>query len=343
MRSRIQRLVGHVTDRPTRLLLFIGCVCVSAIAPFLGSVIGAEGLSPLTGIDHIGSICLIALHFLLMPVRYVLQLLLVAGVVYAVWDRVRAVRSMQRTLRTLPVQFVKNEDPFGHAARLAEVDPSIIRIVEGLPVPAFAVGLWSPLIYLDRRLADDLSTVELAAVLRHEHAHVRRRDPLRLSMLRFIACTLFWIPMLKRFVADMADEVELAADRVAAKSNPLTLASALVTLAQRNVRPVGSFGGVTVGFNNNDILTRRVLALAGEQCHTKIRIPMRSMVGVLSIISVTWIAGIVMAHPLPEDARHMSSAFSENLRCVQAWVTRSPHLCPHQQQHAKMGVMHLSH
>ncbi len=338
MRSRIQRLIADVTDRPTRLLFFIGCVCVSAAAPFLGGMIGAEGLSPLTGIDHIGSICLIALHFLLMPVRYVLQLLFVVGVGYAIWDRVGAVRSMRRTLRALSVQFVAKEGPFGAAAILAEVDPSVIRVVEGLPVPAFAVGLWSPRIYLDRRLVEDLSAEELAAVLRHEHAHVRRRDPLRLSMLRFIACTLFWVPILKRFVADMADEVELVADRIAAKSNPLTLASALITLAQRNVRPVGSFGGVTVGFNNNDILTRRVLALAGEQCRVKNRIPMRSMVGVLSIVSVTWIAGIVMAHPLPESTRHMQSGFSENLRCVRAWVTRSPHLCPHQQQHAK----HLS-
>jgi len=63
----------------------------------------------------------------------------------------------------------------------------------------------------------------------HEHAHVVRRDPLRRSLLSFLACTLFWIPALRQRSEDMEDEGGIQADDAAARPDALALASALST------------------------------------------------------------------------------------------------------------------
>ena len=110
-----------------------------------------------------------------------------------------------------------------------------MRVVSGLPTPAFTVGWLRPRVYVDAALAGLLTADELAAVLAHEEAHVARRDPLRLSALRFLACTLFFLPALRRLAADAADEAEIAADDRAAglagAGAPLALASAIVISA----------------------------------------------------------------------------------------------------------------
>ena len=41
---------------------------------------------------------------------------------------------------------------------------------------------------------------------------IARRDPLRLSLMRFLACTLFYIPALRRLADDLTDEAEIEAD-----------------------------------------------------------------------------------------------------------------------------------
>ena len=71
-------------------------------------------------------------------------------------------------------------------------------VVSGLPNPAFTVGWFHPMVYVAAELAEWLTSDELAAVLAHERAHLGRRDPLRLSVLRFLGRTLFWLPALHR-------------------------------------------------------------------------------------------------------------------------------------------------
>ena len=106
---------------------------------------------------------------------------------------------------------------------------------------------------------------ELNAVLAHEQAHVVRRDPLRLAALRFLACTLFWLPALRRLADDVTDEAEIAADDIAAGDQPLVLASAILRVASwRDLRagPLGAIGAT--GFTCRDLLERRIRRLAGE-------------------------------------------------------------------------------
>ena len=106
-----------------------------------------------------------------------------------------------------------------------------IRLIDALPNPAFTAGLLTPRVFLASSVFDALSVAEVEAVLRHEAQHVRQRDPLRLSLLRFFACTLFWIPAFRRLSDDMADEAEIRADDAAAREQPLALALAILKLA----------------------------------------------------------------------------------------------------------------
>lgn len=52
----------------------------------------------LTGVDHLGALCLAALHVLLEPVHGGFHLVLSAGIAYAAWDRWRGWRKLRRTV-----------------------------------------------------------------------------------------------------------------------------------------------------------------------------------------------------------------------------------------------------
>lgn len=81
---------------------------------------------------------------------------------------------------------------------------------------AFCVGLWRPRILVGERLRARLSSSELSAVIAHEAAHARRRDPLRLFIVETIASALGPLgrPLAERFRLDVeldADEAAVAA------------------------------------------------------------------------------------------------------------------------------------
>ncbi len=60
-----------------------------------------------------------------------------------------------------------------------------------VPPLAATLGLWRPRIAIDERLSRDLDATARQAVLAHEHAHCRHRDPLRIWLAQ-IASDLQW-------------------------------------------------------------------------------------------------------------------------------------------------------
>jgi hypothetical protein len=195
-----------------------------------------------------------------------------------------------------------------------------ISVVEGLPNPAFTAGLWRPRIFVAQELQDVLDDAQLQAVLAHEAAHVIRRDPLRLSLLRFLACTLFYIPALRRLADDLADEAEIDADDAAAASGTaLVLASAILRLAEWGTRlsgssvarhpiPFATFVGFQPfhPFQRADLLKRRILRLAGEPTTAGTHVTRRSLGAAAAVLIAVWVSGVMMAHPLPaETLPHM--------------------------------------
>ena len=297
-RYRGPGLVSREEKQRRAVLLGIGVLIVLVLSPLFSHHLfrGTEAL--LAGHDHIGPVCLVALHVLMEPVHGLFHILFAAGVLYAIWDRVQAWRHGRGILASLEVEDATPGDPFWEAARAGGVDPGLLRVVEGLPTPAFTVGLVHPRIYVARALAEQLDPAQLATVLAHEGAHRARRDPLRLSLLRFLTCMLFWIPALRRLAADVADEAEVQADDVAAAGQPLVLASAIVALARSGP---GMIPRTAVGFQRPELLERRVRRLLGQDPLPTTHLTRRSILGASVALLLVFISGAAMAHPLPAE------------------------------------------
>ena len=341
-------------DRHRRVLLLgIAALLMLSLTPVVGRHLAFAAHAPLTGIDHIGALCLIALHTLFVPVHVGLHLLVAGGLLYALWDRGRAWHRARRALAPLDGSPPLPGDAVWAAAHAAGLAPDRVRVVVGLPTPAFTTGWLAPLVYVARELADGpraLTADELVAVLAHEAAHVRRRDPLRFSVLRAMARTLFWMPALRGLADDVADEAEVHADdSAAAATDPLTVASAIVALAAWRPPQVVVAGGPwtedVVGFVRPDLLDRRVRRLAGEDTTPSSRVTRRSLAGAALVLALAWVSGIVDVHPLPgqtpahagvpaaEHCDHPALTAFAHLFCrrdaVGGWITPGGVDCPH--------------
>ena len=341
------------------VLLGIAALIVLSLSPVLGHHVASRAEDVLAGHDHLWKLCLVSLHLLLAPVHGVFHVLLAAGVAYASWDRLSAAVRVRRTLALLDAEPCTPGGTFAAAAARVGLPTDALRLVDALPNPAFTAGWWRPRVYLARELADFLSPEQLAAVIAHEASHVTRRDPLRLSALRFLGRTLFWIPALRRLADDMADEAEILADDAGAGERPLVLASAIIALAGWSapsdagaVRafPAATAVGLLAGHGaprddattgRDALLDRRVRRLAGEAVPVATHVTRRSLVWATAALAAVWTSGIIMAHPLPAavpghpDAdhceHHRRSAFT-HLFCL--GVTSPPrHVhgghCPH--------------
>ena len=330
--------VREQTHRRATLVAIAGLLLLST-SPVFGHHVSGLGESALSGLDHLGSLCLTALHLLLEPVHQIFHIVIVAGVLYAIWDRARAWYLIRAALGPLDARVPVCGDPFWVAAQRAGIDARIIRVVDGLPSPAFTVGWFTPRIYAAAALAERLDPAELASVLAHEGAHVARRDPLRLSLLRFFACTLFWIPALRRLADDLADEAEVLADDAAAR-DPLVLASAILAVAQWEAPARGRIhveARSTVGFVRPDLLERRIRRLAGEDARVRTHVTRRSVFTAALALALVWSSGVLVAHPLSAEERahhgrhchHRGTWAITHLFCAGPGLGGSADECPH--------------
>ena len=326
-------------DSHRRLVLCgIGALLLLTLSPVVGHHLSSSADAALMGKDHLGAICVIALHTLVAPLHSLFHLLLFVGLGYAVFDRVRAAWHLRQALGLVITRPDSATSPIAAAVREIGVPASRVVVVAGLPNPAFTAGWWRPRIYVAAELGDTLPHAQLLAVLRHEAAHVRRRDPLRLSLLRFLGCMLFWIPAFRRLAADMADEAEIDADDAAAAHQPLVLASAILSLAAwrphgaslRDVLPAGSGSFVSLveprvrrNSTYNALLDRRVRRLAGEVANVSSHLTRRSVVGAAFVLSAVWVSGVAVAHP-------MHAAGTHGAHCVHPGMSAFSHLfCRH--------------
>lgn len=281
------------------ILLGIGGLILLSLSPVLGHHLGRAASSLFAGRDHVMNVCLIALHELLAPLHETFHVLLWIGLGYATFDRARAVLRLRGTLGLLNDRAPALREPIALGAAQAGVPLRFLRVVPGLPTPAFTAGWIRPLIYISAELDSTFSIEQLAAIIAHEDAHRRRRDPLRLSVLRFLACVLFYLPALRRLADDMADEAEIDADDEAACRyvDPLILASAIVDLASYP----GLLGTAAVGFHRPELLERRVRRLAGEDAPVRTHVTGRSLGVAAALLIAVWSSGIIMAHPLAAE------------------------------------------
>ncbi len=88
-----------------------------------------------------------------------------------------------------------------------------VDVVEDKSLFSFCVGIFSPRIIITTSLVKSLSEKELEAVLLHEKAHLKARDPLKLLFGKTISVLFFPLPIFKELYRNMNATNEILADR----------------------------------------------------------------------------------------------------------------------------------
>ena len=104
-----------------------------------------------------------------------------------------------------------------------------VQRISGVAPPLTAAGIFQPNVWLSRAAEVLLSEQELQCALRHEIAHVRRRDNLRKLILRLVA-----FPGMTPLENAWREATEMAADdaAVSGASQALDLAAAVIKLSR---------------------------------------------------------------------------------------------------------------
>ena len=184
-----------------------------------------------------------------------------------------------RALATLPRAPMPESLPA--SARRAGI--TRLRCLAGSDRTAFCAGLLRPCVYVTTATAQQLIANELDAVLAHEAAHARRRDPLRRLLTRAAADVMFWFPLLRWWLRTHVENSEIHADKAAIDhAGRQGLASAMLAAAGQPPVAVPAMGGAT---------ETRIAHLLGEDLPQ--RHPPRSLV-VLSILGAIGAVWLVM-------------------------------------------------
>lgn len=178
--------------------------------------------------------------------------------------RVRSLcRRVERAVTDLSV--VEPPPALRQLARTAGVHRLVC--VAGQEVSAFCVGFFRPRIFVSSAMAD-LPAGQQEAILRHEVAHCRRRDPLRRVLLASAADVLFFLPLVRWVSGRHIERAELAADRAAiAAVGRREVADALMATASSGPLPMAAFGRPAMTFGNEgagDPTEARVAQLLGD-------------------------------------------------------------------------------
>lgn len=298
--------------RRLAICLSLAVLSLLAFGPVLSHLAPEHARALISEYDHVGAICLHVVHALLAPVHGLFHILLGTGLCYATRDRVQAWTRQRAVLRALPGASPAPDDAFGRAALVAGIDSGRLVVVDGLPTPALTIGLLTPRILVARAIAHQLTPSELVAVLAHEGAHLRRRDPLRVFLLRCLARTLFWLPVLERLSDAYLAETEVLADDYAARATTasdtgrdgsLVLASALVSLAAAyRVHPVVEPGVGIHAVGAPGLLARRVRRLAGEVVPVRVGVAPSGVMSAFVALLLVWLSILPVLHAAPEAA-----------------------------------------
>ena len=312
------------------VLLAIAFLILTSTTPVFGHHLLPE-LGSLVSLEHLGSLCVRAVRAMLAPVHDGFHWIILAGLVVAVIDRLHALRLLNRVVSGLTVRAPSRASPIWAASIRAGIAPHRVRVLDHSPNPAFTTGLLRPRIYVAQSLADALDANQLAALMAHEAEHVRRRDPLRLSIMRALACTLFWIPALRRLASDLADEAEVQADDAAVTcAGEVAVAGALVTLAAWPTQRLFA----APGFAHEDLLNRRVRRLLGEPVNVGTHVTWRSLTCALAALALVWTSGLAALQPAPhgavaEHCQHDGAFPLRHLFCLGAHQSKTGDHCAH--------------
>ncbi|HIE1099492.1 MULTISPECIES: M56 family metallopeptidase [Stenotrophomonas] len=123
----------------------------------------------------------------------------------------------------------------GLRAVLADIVPTHVTIATCAVDGPMVVGLWRPTILLPRQLLARLDNSVLRDIVRHEVAHLQRRDLWTSTLLRAGTALFWWNPLLHIAQARLAVLREMACDARAARQarEPLDYAGSLLASVEQ--------------------------------------------------------------------------------------------------------------
>ncbi|MDW5596228.1 M56 family metallopeptidase [Conexibacter stalactiti] len=220
------------------LLALLGALAtIAAVAAVAGAVLLADG-APAHAIDHAHEPLL---AHLVLEWPLVSALAVLAAI--AAWRGLSVVRAHARAAGRMA--------PALAAARPQLVAGIAVGVIDDLRPASFCAGLRRPRVYVTRGLLEALAPdgaagardapTPLRALLAHEDAHARRRDPLRRLACELASRALFFLPVLRPLCARSAALAELRADAAAVAAcggDPRPLARALLAVERAQRTPL---------------------------------------------------------------------------------------------------------
>jgi len=167
------------------------------------------------------------------PIQFQLPQWTWSGIVLTVWIlgalfRVAGLGRAAWCLRRLV-----NESENSPAAANLGLHRFRVRLSQSLSVP-IAVGIVRPVVLLPQELTTELSASQLQAVLLHEAAHLRRKDPLTVLLQEFLASILWRNPIVHLFNRSLTQAREDVCDTIAlSASSRESYSEALLHIAGR--------------------------------------------------------------------------------------------------------------
>ena len=231
-----------MTERPNFVLVALAGIAVT-VGALLGAgllVLGGEGATTIAAtVVGVFSACI---FFVLGVERIPLASLVLVAFALAsaagIWRTIRAYRRERRVLCALPLSPIAE----GPLAVPADRTGKRLFLLPTSRPTAFCVGLLRPYVVVSTGLLERLDVEEQVAVVYHELAHARSREPLKCLLARLAARTFFWLPALSALLDRYLLVKEIAADReaVARTSRPALAGALAQVLAQPT--PSGAVG-----------------------------------------------------------------------------------------------------
>lgn len=144
-------------------------------------------------------------------------------------------RLLDAMLQARRLQRLAQPASAGLRAVLADIVPAHVKIATCAVDGPMVVGLWRPTILLPRPLVARLDNSVLRDIVRHEVAHLQRRDLWTSTLLRAGAALFWWNPLLHLAQARLAVLREMACDARAAMQarEPLDYAGSLLASVEQ--------------------------------------------------------------------------------------------------------------
>ncbi|HXK24642.1 MAG TPA: M56 family metallopeptidase [Myxococcota bacterium] len=270
--ERSARCLFAFATAATWLPLLLLCLC---LAPGFLALIGVSQDHCLRQADR-AHLCFAHPRLALtLPLGIVLS----AAIAVLVAGSVRGARRLARWQRELTGLRLVGGEPLAAGARR----------IESLRPFSVTLGLWRPEVWVSSALVAALPSAQLAIVLEHERAHVRRRDSLR----RLVAAVLS-LPQLpavrRRVLAELALACEQACDEAAARLGDRLAVAETVLAVERLIAQATPHPSL-VGFGEGGV-AERVRSLL-EPAPAEPASPLHWWLG-----TALAIGAVCLAHPL---------------------------------------------